>query len=64
MPLRLLLTFLLLAFAAFSAVTRIDVSERSNDSGYERVVGKVRFALDPKLAPNHIIADIDLAPRN
>lgn len=64
MPLRLLLTFLLLAFAAFSAVTRVDVSERSNDSGYERVVGKVHFAVDPKLAPNRIIADIDLAPRN
>ena len=32
--------------------------------GYERIVGKVHFAVDPKLAPNRIIADIDLGPRN
>jgi hypothetical protein len=63
MPRRLFAT-LLISSAAFGAVTRFDVTERSNDSGYERVVAKVHFAVDPKLAPNRIIADIDLGPRN
>ena len=31
---------------------------------YEHLVAKVHFAVDPKLAANRIIADIDLAPRN
>jgi hypothetical protein len=64
MPRRLVPCFLLIASACFSAVTRVDVSERSEDGGYERLAGKIHFALDPKLAPNRIIADIDLAPRD
>ncbi len=63
MPSRLFATFLM-ASAAFAAVTRVDVTERSNESGYECIAGKAYFAVDPKLAPNRIIADIDLAPRN
>ena len=31
---------------------------------YERVVGRVRFAVDPRLPANRAITDIDLAPRN
>ena len=31
---------------------------------YERLVGKVDFALDPKLAINKNIVDLDLAPKN
>jgi hypothetical protein len=31
---------------------------------YERVVGRVHFAVDPRLPANRAIADIDLAPRN
>jgi hypothetical protein len=64
MPRRLAVCLLLAASAAFAAVTRVDVTERSNDAGYERIVGKVYFSVDPKLAPNRIIADIGLAPRN
>ncbi len=64
MPSSLAVCLLLAASAASAAVTRVDVTERSNDAGYERIVGKVYFAVDPKLAPNRIIADIDLAPRN
>ena len=64
MPRRLAVCLLLAACAAFAGVTRVEVTERNNDSGYERVVGKIYFAVDPKLAPNRIIADIDLAPRN
>ncbi len=31
---------------------------------YEKLVGKVEFALDPRLAVNKSIVDLDLAPRN
>ena len=31
---------------------------------YEKLVGKVEFALDPKLAINKSIVDLDLAPKN
>src|SRR5690606_19764978 len=42
-----------LAGAAFGAV-----------GPYERVIGRVHFAVDPRLPANRAIADIDLAPRN
>jgi hypothetical protein len=55
-------------FAACSqaAVTRVEVAERVDlpVNGYERIVGKVYFAVDPKLPANRSIVDIDLAPRN
>jgi hypothetical protein len=55
------------ALTASAAVTRVDVTQRGElpaYPGYERVVGKIHFAVDPKLAANRIIVDIDLAPRN
>jgi hypothetical protein len=55
------------ALAASAAVTRVEITERGAVAafrGYERIVGKIHFAVDPKLAANRIIADIDLAPRN
>jgi hypothetical protein len=61
---RLSATVLLISSASFAAVTHIDITERSDDSGYERIAGKVHFAIDPLLVPNRIIADLDLAPRN
>jgi hypothetical protein len=64
MPRRLFPCLLLIACTSFAAVTRIDVSERSDDGGYERIVGKVHFAITPGAQPNRVIADIDLAPRN
>ena len=55
-------------FAAFlqGAVTRVDVTERVDlpVNGYERIAGKVYFAMDPRLPANRAIVDIDLAPRN
>ncbi|HSP70118.1 MAG TPA: alpha/beta hydrolase domain-containing protein [Bryobacteraceae bacterium] len=53
-------------FAGFlqAAVTRVDVTETTDLAGYERIAGKVYFAVDPKLPANRAIADIDLAPRN
>jgi hypothetical protein len=63
MPRRLFATFLITS-AAFAAVTRVDVTERTQEAGYDRIVGKIYFAVDPKLSPNRNIADIDLGPRN
>src|SRR5271169_6854985 len=64
MPRRLIPSLRVISCASFAAVTRIDVSERSDDGGYERIVGKVHCAVDPRTAQNRIIADIDLGPRN
>src|ERR1022692_4275241 len=64
---RLLIATILFAATAHAAVTRVDILERRELSGYasyERVVGKIHFAVDPKLAANRMITDIDLAPRN
>ena len=49
-----------------AAVTRVEVTERVDlpVNGYERIAGKVYFAVDPKLPANRAIVDIDLAPRN
>src|SRR6266478_7412854 len=61
-----------LTCTSFAAVKSIEVIERTDvlDSAafgaagpYERILAKAHFAVDPKLAPNRIIADIDLAPR-
>jgi len=66
-----ILTFVL-ACASFAAVTHIQMLERADvlDGAsfgsvgpYERISAKAFFAVDPKLAPNRIIADIDLAPK-
>ncbi len=69
------IAFAIVWFAAVSqaAVTRIDVIERSDvlagqsfgDVGpYERIIARVHFAVDPTSAPNGIITDVALAPRN
>ena len=60
---------LCLCFAAFSlpaAVVRVEVARRSDikDTGYEQIVGKLHFEMDPKLPGNAIIADVELAPVN
>jgi hypothetical protein len=48
---------------AGAAVVRIDAVEEPV-GGYTRVTGKVHFAVDPKVAANRMITDIDLGPRN
>lgn len=58
---------LLISVAATAAVTRVEITERSElpaFRGYERIAGKIHFAVDPQLPANQIIADIGLAPRN
>ena len=48
-----------------AAVTRVEVADRADlpINGYERIAGKVYFAVDPKLPANRAIADINLAPK-
>src|SRR6267143_5547068 len=54
-------------------VTRVEISSRQDVLGgksfgtigaYEKLAGKVYFAVDPNNQRNKIIADIDKAPRN
>jgi hypothetical protein len=59
-----LLPLILIACVSRAAVTRVDITERADDGGYERITGKIHFAVDPKLPQNRNIADIDLGPRN
>jgi hypothetical protein len=63
----------LACLAASASVVRVELVERSDvldgrsmgpAGPYERIVAKVHFAVDPKLAPNQIISDINLAPRD
>ncbi|MBM3738101.1 MAG: hypothetical protein FJW39_20155 [Acidobacteria bacterium] len=70
---RLLTGLLLAAPFAFCEVTAVHVIERSDVLGetsfgsagpYERIIAKAHFAVDPKVAANRIISDIDLAPVN
>jgi len=50
--------------AAWAAVTAVDIREHQPipSSKYERLSGKVHFAVDPKLKANRKIGDIALAP--
>jgi len=63
--LRRIALFLPLALAS-AGVTRVEIASRTDlpIDNYERLTGKVYFAVDPKLPANKIIADIELAPRN
>src|SRR5260370_35539138 len=61
------LVFLLIPLACVrAAITRVEIASRADYSigNYERITGKVYFAVDPTLAANQIITDIALAPRN
>jgi Alpha/beta hydrolase domain len=77
MPFRIL--FLCFSFCAIvhplltAGVQEVKVIERGDvlhghlfgkAGPYEAIKGRVKFAVDPKLGPNRIITDIDLAPRN
>jgi hypothetical protein len=62
-----------LALPAQAEVVRIEVTSRAdvlagksfgNAGAYEKLAGKIYFAVDPKNSANRIIVDIDKAPRN
>ena len=59
---------LLLAGAgvAGAEVTRVEIAKRADVglSGYEKIVGTIYFAVDPKAARNRVVADLDKAPVN
>src|SRR5438477_6862201 len=61
------------ASSAFAEVTRVDIQRREDvlngksfgSAGpYEKLVGRVYFAVDPNNPHNKIIADLDKAPQN
>ena len=59
----LLLALILAAVDAAADVTRVDVVKRVQvgNTGYERIVATVHFAVDPKDPRNRVIADLDRA---
>jgi len=63
---RYLLPLCFAAVCAHAAVTRVEIASRADvpNTNYERIIGKVYFAVDPKLPNNQIIRDIALAPVN
>src|SRR5688572_372909 len=52
--------------SAFAEVTRIEISSRADLSyaGYEKILGRVFFCVDPANPRNAVIVDIDKTPRN
>jgi hypothetical protein len=54
------------ASAARAEVTRVDVTRRIDvgASGYEKIVGTIHFAVDPKSSRNRLVVDLDKAPTN
>ncbi len=70
---RLLLIAIGVASASQAGLVRLDITERGDvlegrafgkSGAYERIAGRAYFAVDPKLAVNQVIVDIDKAPRN
>jgi hypothetical protein len=64
---------LLLAASASAEVLRVEISEREPllsserfgpTGSYEKIRGRVDFAIDPTIDPNLIITDVDKAPRD
>ena len=73
MVLRILVVLTLIATPAFADVVRIEVKSRADVVGgqafgasgpYEKLIGIIHFAVDPRNPVNLIIADIDKAPKN
>jgi hypothetical protein len=70
---RRLVFFMLLAAPLRAEVVRIEVKSRADvlsgkafgsTGAYEKLSGKIYFAVDPRNSANRIVTDIDLAPRN
>src|SRR5947208_6993353 len=59
------LLFLFLATSALARVERVEVLSRADyPHNYERIKGRVYYAIDPANAHNAAIADLDKASRN
>jgi hypothetical protein len=57
---------LLIAAPAYAEVTRVEIASRADMTfaGYERIAGRLFFAVDPADPRNAVIADIATAPKN
>jgi hypothetical protein len=60
------LAALVAALPAHAEVTRVEVLSRTDlaFAGYEKIVGRVFFAVDPTDPHNAIVVDVDKAPKN
>src|SRR2546422_5065092 len=56
--------FVVLHKEARAEVVKIDITRKDDFGTHNRIIGRVHFAIDPKLPANRIIADLDLAPTN
>jgi hypothetical protein len=66
-PRRLLCILLLATCHPVAAeVVRVEITSRTDvgSSGYEKIVGKLHYEIDPRLPANAVIADVGLAPVN
>ncbi len=63
---RLLLILAFVSFPLSARVVRVDIAQRTDlaNGRYERLTGKVYYALDPSNPHNRAIVDLDRAPRN
>ncbi len=63
---RLLAVLILFATPLCARVTRVEITQRTDIRGgmYEKLAGKVFYALHPANAHNRAIVDLDRAPRN
>lgn len=56
--------FLVSGSAMLAEVTRVEISQRMDvgSTGYEKITGKIHFAIDPKNSRNAVIVDLDKTP--
>jgi hypothetical protein len=63
-PLALLACLFALSSIASAEVERIEIQKRDDLGSFERLIGRVHFAIDPWLAVNQAVTDIAFAPLN
>ena len=62
---RIALVVFLMASSLHAEVVRIEVKSRADLlRGYEKLSGRIYFAVDPKNSANRIVTDMDYAPKN
>jgi hypothetical protein len=73
LALLVLIGVLILPALARAEVSRVEIASRRDVAGgrsfgstgsYDRLTGKIYFAIDPANARNQVIADLDKAPKN
>ena len=64
MPRRIALALALASCSCFGAVSSVEQIGRADVGGYERVLARAHFTVDPNLPANAGIVDLKLAPRD